>query len=480
MFDFIRRWNRSQQAEPYIRPWGLATPVLVLVLCLPLLRPLLHPTTISANERERLATIQAIVEHRSLIAGDPTSFPLPSHVRGSEAVRVGGAQPPTLAALLAGPYWLMHKLGLSFSTHQALAVYVLTLLGVTLPVCGAAAVAYRMGRLLELDRPWRMVLALGCVFGSGLVSYATVLNSHAPAAALVMAAAASVFHGAITRHQHQSVAWVGLAGFLAAMAAAVDLGASVYLVLLAAVIFALHWTPATKAMGLACYLVGAAPPVLLHLALTVPLTGEMRPALLLHAVRSHPAPAPAVQAEPADDDEQPDETAAAVVRALDGLVGSRGLLSHFPALCIGAAGICLVIRGHWPAATKTLAIVTALGAAAIVGIYAAGADWSQPMFAARWFIVFTPLMMLWAGAWLRRRHRPWTWALAACALGLSAIIGTAGAAAPFTRAAPGQYTLAAAARDIFARPAKPIRHISTMPHDDRSAAGGSSRAPRPR
>ena len=485
MFDFIRRWNRSQQAEPYVRPWGLATPVLVLVTCLPLLRPLLHPTGISDNERERLATIQAIVEHRSLVITDSTFFPSTSAKRPDAAHRaarqVRSTQPPVLAAILAGPYWLMHRLGLTFSANQALAAYLLTLLGVTLPVCGAAAVIYRLGRLLELDRPWRMGLAFVCIFASGLISYATVLNSHAPAAALLMAATAAIFHGAMTRHQHRGVAWVGVAGFLAALGAVIDLGALVYLVLLPLVVLALRWTIAAKLVALACYIVGAAPPVALHAALTVPVTGDLRPGMLTENVSRvvvHSAPKAAI--DDTDDDEQPDALAVALVRAVDGAAGAHGLLSHFPALCLGLAGIWAVLRGHWPVATKALATVTIVGAAAVVGIYAAaGADWDQPMFAARWFIVFTPLLMFWAGAWLRRGHKAWAWTAAACVVGFSVMAGLAGAAAPFTRAAAGQYTLAAAVRDIFAKPAQPLRHSATMPHAGGSDAAGSSPA-RPR
>src|SRR5205814_3891920 len=175
-------------------------------------------------------------------------------------------------ALLAGPYWLMHKLGLTFESNEALAVYLLTLIGVTLPVAAAAGLIYRMGRLFELSRPWRMTLAIAAVFGSGLVSYATVLNSHAPAAFFVVGGCACFFHSGLTRRVVRSYAWLGLAGLCAAFAATIDMAACVYLVLLVGIIVAMRWPLAMRLNGLIWYLGGAVGPILLHAALVVPIT----------------------------------------------------------------------------------------------------------------------------------------------------------------------------------------------------------------
>ena len=57
--------------------------------------------------------------------------------------------------LLAGPYWLLWKSGLNFEKSTSLVIYLLTLIGATLPVAAAAGCLYKMGRLFELKRPWR-------------------------------------------------------------------------------------------------------------------------------------------------------------------------------------------------------------------------------------------------------------------------------------------------------------------------------------
>jgi hypothetical protein len=62
-----------------VRPWALFGPVVVLVVALPLLRPLRHPDpgAMSDEEMSRLATVQAIAEHGTLAIDGPTSPPPP-------------------------------------------------------------------------------------------------------------------------------------------------------------------------------------------------------------------------------------------------------------------------------------------------------------------------------------------------------------------------------------------------------------------
>ena len=176
----------------YVRPWALAAPILILLICIPLLRPLRHPDPrlMSDDEQSRLATVQAMVEGRTL-AIENTDF---AETRDKIAVgsHLYSSQPPMFAALLSGPYWVMHRMGLNLGRDSAWAAFWLTLLGVTLPVALSAGLVDRMGRLFELRRPLRAGLGLAVVAGSGLLSYGTVLNAHAPAAALLLAAVAFV------------------------------------------------------------------------------------------------------------------------------------------------------------------------------------------------------------------------------------------------------------------------------------------------
>jgi len=447
MLESLRQWYRRRAAQPWVRPWGLATPILVLVVCLPILRPLRHPTRLSDNERQRLATIESIVE-RDTLAIDGSSF-YPQNPRdrraGSHPPNVS-PQPPVLAALLAVPYRIMHRAGLSFATNDVLAAYLLTILGATLPVALAGGLVYRLGRIFELSRPMRMVLAMGVVFGTGLVAYATVLNSHAPAAALLLACCGAFHHALTTARRGFANAWLAMAGFGAGLAAVIDLGAAVFLLAFVLVIVAMSWTLTNRLGGILFYVLGALPPLALHAVLSITITGDVLPAilhrpLLYGALSDRPAPADELEDAP------PGYGSVVAGNLTDGLIGARGLLSHFPVLLLGLAGIGTVMRRHWPAPTKMLAVASIAGAGVIVLVYALLAPrWDQPMFAVRWFILFTPLLMLWAGAWMRKEHHPATWSLAGTLLAFSVTTSLLGATAPFTPAREGEYTVSAAVR----------------------------------
>src|SRR5580658_9861200 len=122
-----------RRRKPFVRPWALATPILVLLLCLPILRPLRQPGRASDEEQARLATIAALVEHRSdsgplaeHLAIDSTRFVLPSHVIEVDH-HIYSDQPPMLAFLLSGPALVLEWMGFPLRENLVLAPYLLTL-----------------------------------------------------------------------------------------------------------------------------------------------------------------------------------------------------------------------------------------------------------------------------------------------------------------------------------------------------------------
>jgi hypothetical protein len=487
MVELIRQWYQNRAGVPYVRPWGLAAPILVLLVCLPLIRPLrmvpdnpkldrtvqtlpvgIRTGDLSDNERTRLATIQAIAERRTLAIDQTSFYPRPADVPASfaPAARHYSRQPPVLAVLLAGPYWVMTKVGLTFDNHLALTACLLTIIGATLPVALAAALVYRMGRIFELHRPWRTLLAIATVFGSGMVSYATALNAHAPAAALVLAACSALLHGGITRQQKFTPAWLTFTGGLIGFAAVIDMGAAVFVIALLAVILAMHWPISQRLAGIGWYVLGLLPPIVLHCALTIPITGDVRPGFLQADPQTGLLSFRAAEETAWGDDEAPGIAAIAISRLTFGLIGSHGLLTHFPVLLIGVLGMSMLLRRHWPAPLKVMAVVSLGGAGAIMLTYAVlNADWNQPMFAIRWFILFLPLLVFWSGVWLRNKHTPIAWGLAGLLLVFSMTTSILGATGPFTPARPGEYTVYAAARYLVkTASAQPIqaRHMPPL------------------
>lgn len=440
---------RRHLTKPYVRPWALLAPVLVLLFCIPLLRPLRNPdpSEISDDELARLATVQALVEHRTLALDHTSIAPSRGTVRVGE--RLYADQPPTLAVFLAGPYWVMNRLGFTFGKDANGIAFFLTLLGVTIPIAVGAGMIYRMGRLFELARWKRGALAVAVTFATGFVSYGVVLNSHAPAAALVLAAAACLVHVAVARKPTITGGWLTICGLLAGLAAAIEPAAVIFTILLAAVIPAMRWRWTMRVGGVFMYLIGLTPPLLLHAVLTVPVTGDLRP------ITWHPELHKRVdlRAQLDLDDEGRGRLAATLdgaARIAAGIAGPHGLFSHFPILVLGVIGIFAVMHRHWPMTTKVMAASTGIAAGLIlVGYCIASRAGPGSMFAARSFIVFAPLLAFWGGAWLRRQHHPLTWTVAGVTLLFSVSVSIIGATGPFPKNGYTRYSAAQALSNLI-------------------------------
>ena len=475
---------RQYLTKPHVRPWALSSPILVLLICLPLLRPLRHPDPrdVSTDETARLATVQALVEHGTLAIDDTLKRPPGQTIRGFDGKRYSD-QPPVMAVLLSGSYWAMHRQGLTLDENPILVPYLLTIIAVTLPVAGAAGLVYRMGRLFELKRPIRAGLGAAVVLASGLVSYGVVLNAHAPAAVLVMCASACFVHLAISKKPASSV-WLIVAGLCAALAATLEPAAAIFAVLLAVVPLTMRWLPSRRVGGVLLYAIGMTPPLLLHVALTVPITGDVLPGMFhpeLAETTCTPYRAPLVSAEGAldaldaaegDEIAQPGPESSwwsrffgDVARVLGALVGAHGLFSHFPVLILGILGVGAIMHRHWPTATKVLAAATVAGAAVVVITFATATPaHTGSMFAARWFVVFVPMLLFWSGAWVRRSHHPVAWIGAALLLMFSVTVSLLGATNPFPRDGYDRYTAGQALQKLL-RPTATVR-------DETMLAGG--------
>jgi hypothetical protein len=466
-----------RREKPFVRPWALATPIAVLLVCLPLLRPLRHPGQVSTDEELRLATISALAEHRSAwnvplvnrLAIDPQQFSA-----DSDLIEVNGKlysdQPPMLAFMLSGPYRIMQGMGYELRDYSVLVPYLLTLIGSTLPAAAAGGLVYRLGRTFELKRPMRAALAAAVVFGSGLVSYAVVLNPNVPAAALVLGSMGCLLHLSGSEDPKRGGGWLVVAGFCAAMAAAIDPWASVFLLMLLIVIPAMRLPIPLRFGGVLLYLAGAAPVIALHAVLTVPVTGNLLPGYFHPELAAMPQGLNMPGGAAANDDTGADigvdddsgglwsDFWRGTERLATALFGAHGLLVHFPVVILGFGGMLAVMHRHWPTSTKLLAAVSAVALVmAVFGYAAGGRDAAAAAgFANRSLLVFSPILFFWTGAWLRRPHRPAVWWVAGVLLAFSVTVSVIGATDPLPRDGYDRYTVAGALHHLF-YPTAPTR-----------------------
>lgn len=429
-----------------------------------MLRPLRHPAELSADEALRLATVRALLDHGSL---DLTSTPaLPTagaadDSSGGDLLAAGNRsallrhmilahgrlyseQPPVMALLLAPLAWLMQRMGLIVDHDVAGGAYVLTLLAVTLPVALGAGMVYRMGRLLELPRHWRAALALSTIVASGLISFAVVLNAHAPAAALLLMSAAMLLQvetGTKPAPAARRALWVWLCGGAAGLAAGLDPPAAVAAALILVAVPATRFGGRWRIGGVLIFLIGAAAPLLLHAHWNVPVTGDWLPGTFHRELAALPPPLVHTAPAPADTDEPSSSAWQSLLATGDWLYevlfGGQGILSQFPFVILGIIGVGAVMHRHWPLHVKFLAAASLVAAVVTVGGYCwVRADWHGQRFASQEFMCFLPLLCFWSGAWLRRPHPRWAWILAGLLLVYSSTMALIDLGHPLPHEAP--------------------------------------------
>jgi hypothetical protein len=360
----------------------MALPIAVLMLSMPMLRPLAEPAGAGVREAMLLASVESVVRGRGLA--------LDQGWRGRAgtvevAGRIYASNPPMMAVLLAGPAVMLERFGVTFDRAAPVMAYWLTFFGVTVPVAFASGFIYRSTRVFQISRGRRILVASACVFGSGWISHATVLNSHAPAAAFVMLAVACLIAVGFAAKPARSVWVLLLAGQLAALGAVIDPWTLPVVVPLALVVLAMPMSALHRALGVVMMTLGAAPVVWAHSAWSLAAFGSILPPLW----------------------ELPFDREVMMLdlrRAGAMLLGPTGLLLIFPMLAVGLLGLSRIMHRHWPGQLKVLGAITLVGSGVVLwtGVSLGEERVGEP-FAAPWALAFAPLMVFWTGGMLVQR-----------------------------------------------------------------------------
>lgn len=438
-------WFHLWLTHRAVRPWALLTPLLVLAVALPLLRPLRAPGQLSDGELLLLQTVRSLRVDRDLAIDPVAAVVAPGEVIYSQG-RVYAAHPPGFALLLTIPDWVLSRLGIDASGDPDLHQYLLTFLAVTLPVAVAAGLVYRLGRLFDLPRPARALLAIVVVFGTGWISYATVLNAHAVSAALLVVSVAFLARAAASSQGSLPIWLAPPTGAALGAAIIVDPVSMVVAVGIVAAACTVRFRRWTRLLFPPLLLVGALPPLILQTAWVAPITGDVLPGVFHPELAS---PMPATTTAPLDEFEPP-PLGVVSQRWLDLTLGRHGLLSHFPILALAVVGVLAVMHRHWPIYVKVLAAGSLFAVpAALAGLEVSGIDLRTTMFANRFALATLPLLAIWLGAWARRRHHPATWLVAAALATFSVLVSLLGATAPMPPGGYDRFTAWESARGLF-------------------------------
>jgi hypothetical protein len=261
---------------------------------------------------------------------------------------------------------------------------------------------------------------------------------------------ACVIHVGASKKPARAGGWLILCGLCAASAVAIEPAALLLALLIGICITTIRMKPALRTAGAAMFLLGAFPPIVVHAALILPITHELVPQSFTRELWREP-----VSSDQKPDDADSEDTRAAQIgrfagRVYTALLGSHGLFTHFPVILLGLAGVGAVMHRNWLPSTKSLAAASGIAMGGTIGLFCfSQASWRDAMFAAKWFIVFTPLVLYWSGAWIRRSHSRAKWGIAAALMCFSAIVALIGATGPCPPGGFDRYTVAGAIENLI-------------------------------
>ena len=220
---------------------------------------------LSANDRSRWDTARALVEHGTYAIDDIITqrgwdtIDMVKH-RGSDGMdHLYSSKPPLMATLMAGPYWLIHRLtGATLGDHPyEIGRFMLVIINVFPMLVYFLLLACLADRLGTTD--WgRIFMMAAATLGTFLTTFIVTVNNHIPAAVCVAIALFATMR--ISRNGQRRWPYFAVAGFFAALAVTNELPALSLFALLAAALLwkaprmsALAYFPAAAVVALAAF-----------------------------------------------------------------------------------------------------------------------------------------------------------------------------------------------------------------------------------
>jgi hypothetical protein len=388
---------------------------------------------ISANDRSRWCTVRSLVELGTYEIDDIQSqvgwdtIDMVQHKGADGQKHLYSSKPPLLATLMAGEYWVIHKLtGATLGTHPyEIGRFMLLTLNVVPMIIYFLILARLAERWGTTD--WGRLLMMGAAtFGTFLTLFAVTINNHlhgAVCAAIVISAAIAIWY------EGRRELWLfGVAGFFGALLVACELPA---LSLFVAITVPLLWKAPKQT--LLAYLPAALVVTAASVGTNYLAHGTWRPAYAFRSdtnpeenwykfeyerdgkVResywTHPKGVDAGEKSPA-------------AYAMHALVGHHGVFSLTPVWLLSLVGLGMALfNRRW----RDLALVVAAVSVACMAFYLfppkeIDRNYGGMTSGFRWTFWLTPLWlltMLPASDWLCRRN--WGRGLALVLLALSTL-----------------------------------------------------------
>lgn len=197
-----------------------------------------HTPFFSANDRSRWLMISALVDEGTYAIDKVMQRPgwksidMVRHTGRDGQLHYYSSKPTLLPTLLAAEYAALKRLtGTNLAEHPFYVARVMLIVSNVLPLLLLLVLLVRWVEE-HGQTDWGRIFVVACAaWGTFLTTFAVTLNNHLPAAVCVMIAVACLFR--VSRDARPATMYFALAGFAAAFAAANELPAMSFLVLVA-------------------------------------------------------------------------------------------------------------------------------------------------------------------------------------------------------------------------------------------------------
>jgi hypothetical protein len=376
----------------------------------------------AGNESSRLAAVQALVE-RGTFAIDDVPF------KTVDKVQIGGRfysdKPLLLTCWLAAVYWCLHTaFSLDFQNSYHLAIYLVTLLGVSSFSVLLAALFLRQTQRVTDSLALRSVASLGVVLTTWIFSYGATVNNHTPAACVLFA----LFCTLEAFAQKPSVRTAVSAGLLAGTLFNLELAIGGLFLLGGAA--ALAVSTSDRKRVLAAYLAASGALLVPMLALDYVAYGSVLPAYLVPGAFDFPGN---IHSAGYAGLRRPTNVAEYLWAIT---FGARGLFLYMPALLFAAPTLWKSLRAR----SATAAVVGGAVTASLAYYGTQTGDYGGWAYGFRFLIPVIPLLFWYSALWLfEHRRTRLAWAYGA-ALGVGLVTSSVGVYNPWPASYEGAST----------------------------------------
>lgn len=374
-----------------------------------------YSLSVGDQANSRLATVYSLTHDHAWRIDHPLDRAPNPYERGTvDKVMIDGrlisSKPPVLPLLMTAEYLVLNRIfGLDLDVRED-AKTLVRLMSVSLIGLAYIVVLVMLSRtmkLFDVEPIARITLLLCAAFASQLWGYATTINNHVPAAALLSIAlyiALGILNGRL------GAAWwrFFLFGFAGALVPALDMPAGLF-ILLAGVCLLSRYPRQTSTGCLA----GAAVPLAVHFGATYSATGGLLPVQLNPSLYLYEG---SYWRNPGGMDALNESSLTYLFHMT---FGRQGFFALYPILTMGLLALFFVFSPTG-APFRRAVCVGALGVLGLLTYYASSTNnYGGSAYGFRWLIVATPVLLLMAAPVLGACNKRWQWTIICVLLAVS-------------------------------------------------------------